>query len=155
MPQADPVAGRYETIKIVGTLVGALVLFIAFSDWMRYGNVRTCPSAHFVTLIKALEQYRVDSNGQLPPIGQQEELLGVSVPDKSMFRCTSGPKYLWPERPADVSQGEHLILHCPKGTHGFIRTFAWGIEIADGKFRVVRLKNSGETVPLDMSKIRP
>lgn len=150
-PVAD---SKTELMKMVGTVVGAIVLFIAFSDWMQYGNLQTCPTRHLRLLLNAIEQYRQDQ-GAFPTYGQEPELLDVYLIDKSAFQCQKGPKYIWPERPEDLSQGEHLLVSCPKATHGFLRTYAWGIEAADGKLRVVRVKNSGKRVPIDMERIKP
>lgn len=154
MASPPPVDSKTETIKLVATVVGAIVAFIAFSDWMQYGNIQTCPTRHLRLLLKALEQYRSD-HGTLPTYGREPELLDVYLIDKSAFNCQKGPEYLWPERPAGPTRGKHLLVSCPKASHGFIRTFAWGIEIADGKLRVVRVKNSGERVPIDMKRIKP
>ena len=150
MDTPDPVESRNELIKMVATVVGAVALFVAYSDWAQYGSVRTCPTTHLTTLVKALDQYRIDSDGALPPVGQQRELLKLYILDDSTFKCRTGPSYIWPQRVADLSKGSHLIVSCPKAAHGFIRTFAWGIEMADGKLRIVRVKNSGERLPIKL-----
>ena len=150
MDKPDPAESRKELIKLVATVVGAVVVFIAFSDWVQYGNMRTCPATHLTRLKKAIEQYRIESDGALPPLTQQEELLKVYILDKSIFKCRTGPKYLWPKRPADLSKGSHLIVSCPRAAHGFLRTFAWGIEMVDNKLRIVRVSNSGDREPITL-----
>ena len=152
MSQSEPVSNRGEILKLGGTLFGVAVLFVVYSDWVQYGSVRSCPTTHLTTLIKALDQYRIESNGELPPLGQEQELLDVYVLDKSTFRCRTGPPYVWPRRAADLSKGQHLIVSCPRAVHGFIRTFSWGVELADGKFRLVRVKNSGEREPIELGQ---
>ena len=155
MAKPDPAASRNETIKIGATLAGVVVLYMIYSDWAQYGNVRSCPTTHMTTLVKALEQYRIGSGGQLPPVGQEQELLDLYVFDKDTYKCRTGPTYAWPPRAGDLSQGAHLIVACPYAAHGFIRTFAWGIELLDGKLRIVRVKNSGEREAVDLKQGRP
>jgi len=154
MADSEDLDSTKETIKLVATVVGAVVVFIAFSDWAQYGNLKGCPTNHLRTLSQALEVYRSDNGGALPPQGEQEEALVDYLVDKSAFKCMKGSKYVWPERPDDVSKGAHLIATCPKAAHGFLRTFAWGLEIADGQLRMVRVKNSGEREPINMKKIK-
>lgn len=153
MADTQPVDSRKELLKVVGTLVGALVLFVAWSDWSQYNNIRTCPTRHLAMIEKALEQYRLDNGGALPTPGQETKLLGIYFRDEEVFSCFTGPKYLWPARPADSSRGHHLIVRCPHAAHGFIRTFSWGIDIDDGKLRIVRVKNSGKCVPLKLKRL--
>ena len=154
MADSEPLDSTKETLKLVGTVVGAVVVFVGFSDWAQYGSLKTCPMKHLRTLTEALEAYRNDNDGTLPPHGEQEEALADYLIDRSAFKCMGGSKYAWPERPGDISKGTHLIAACPKASHGFLRTFAWGLEIADGQLRIVRVKNSGKRVPIDMTKIK-
>ena len=154
MADSEPLDSTKETIKLVATVVGAVLVFVAFSDWAQYGNLKGCPMNHLRTLTQALEAYRNDNHGALPPKGKQEESLADYLIDKSAFKCMKGSKYVWSDRPNDVSKGTHLIAACPKAAHGFLRTFAWGLEIADDQLRIVRVKNSGVRVPVNMKKIK-
>ncbi len=153
--KSEQVDSQKEILKMVGTVVAVLILFAVWTDWSRYGNTRGCPGTHLNTILKALEQYRLDFHGALPPVGQEEQALSLYVVSDRIFHCVLGPKYEWHRHPADVGKGHYLLVSCPKASHGFIRTFAWGIDIDGGKLRLVRVLNSGQCVPIRIKKKKP
>jgi len=148
MAKPDPIESRKETVKLIATVVAAVAAFVGFSDWVQYGNMNTCPTTHLRALVRAMKQYRLDHEERLPACGHEKEDLGVYLVDRGVFNCERGPEYVWPNRPPNVSKGEYLLVRCPAGVHGLLRTYAWGIRISNGELQIVRVKNSGRCEPV-------
>ncbi len=119
----------------------AVVLVVADLVAFKFGGYSSCMSDHMGVIRRALDQYAHEHDGSLPPT-----LDAIAGRLGYYSRCSgSGDPFIYLPNDVTVEEGQLLVM-CPKGSHGFLRRFGFGLVRSEGGYEIVRLRGDGQIV---------